>query len=589
MTTQLHDAFVIDGVRKTEDGYLAAFAKVARTGIQIYRGSELGRPDLDKVRVYRPPEEVFHADALKSFAHRPVTMRHPPVPVTAKNWKKFAGGQTGDEVVRDGEFVRVPLVMMDSAMIDAYERDGIKELSMGYSTDIQWRTGVTDAGEEYDAVQTDIRANHLALVPVARGGDQLRLGDEDDLDDEDLNDNWSDAARAAALEARKHRSQMKYHDDQGHLAGYSAKGGNSANHNYAALQHEKAATAFEKAAEAYKKGDKDEGDKHAQHAKKKARVAWRAMDSVGDETDLYDREFDEKERKKLAKTGAAMPGGEFPIETIGDLKNAIQAIGRAKDPVAAKAHIKSRAKALGAEELLPGAWTTDEMSTCPKCGAKMTGKKCPECNYVKDSTEGEYTMKLVLDGLTVNVADDQSGAIIEKHIATLTKQVTDARAELTTVTDAQKKMATDLAAATTLVQTKDGEIAVLKKQVTDAAITPQVLDKMVKDRLAVSDAAKSFLAKEYVFDTKSVEDIRRDAVVAHLGDSAKAMTDEVINGAFLAMTKDAKTVTADQQISSAMMHRPHSTTQVADARDAAYAENIKNLESAWKTPTNKVA
>lgn len=176
---ELHDAFVIDGVRKTGDGYLTAFARVARTGIQKYKGYELGRPDLDVVRVYRPPGEVFAPDAMRSFAHRPVTLKHPPRPVTAQNWKQYSGGHTGDEVVRDGEYVRVPMTMMDSALVDAYERQGIRELSMGYSTDIQWTPGVTDAGEQYDAVQTAIRANHLALVPVARGGDQLRVGDRD--------------------------------------------------------------------------------------------------------------------------------------------------------------------------------------------------------------------------------------------------------------------------------------------------------------------------------------------------------------------------------------------------------------------------
>src|SRR4051812_27104347 len=105
----LYDTFTLDGVRRTADGYLAAFAKVARTGIQEYRGSELGRPDLGVVRVYRPPEEVFSADALHSFAHRPVTLRHPSQPVSSKNWRKHAGGQTGDEVVRDGEYIRVPM------------------------------------------------------------------------------------------------------------------------------------------------------------------------------------------------------------------------------------------------------------------------------------------------------------------------------------------------------------------------------------------------------------------------------------------------------------------------------------------------
>jgi hypothetical protein len=43
-TVQLHDNFLIDGVRRTSDGYLTAMARVARTGIQEYRGYELGGP-----------------------------------------------------------------------------------------------------------------------------------------------------------------------------------------------------------------------------------------------------------------------------------------------------------------------------------------------------------------------------------------------------------------------------------------------------------------------------------------------------------------------------------------------------------------
>jgi hypothetical protein len=52
-------------------------------------------------------------------------------------------------------------------------------------------------------------------------------------------------------------------------------------------------------------------------------------------------------RKKSAEKGHALPDGSYPIENVEDLKNAIQAIGRAKDPAKAKAHIKKRARALG--------------------------------------------------------------------------------------------------------------------------------------------------------------------------------------------------------------------------------------------------
>lgn len=376
--TNLTDSFVIDGVRKTGDGYLTAFAKVARTGIQEYRGVELGKPELDKVRVYRPPEEVFHADAMRSAAHRPVTLRHPSVPVTAKNWKKFSGGQTGDEVVRDGEYLRVPMVMMDESLVDAYEKHGIKELSLGYSTDIQWRSGVTDAGEEYDAVQTAIRVNHLAVVPVARGGDQLRIGDEDN-------------------------NQL-----------------------------------------------------------------------------------------------------------------------------------------------------------------------------------GENAMKLVIDGLPVTVADERDGAIIEKHIAKL-------MGELKTITDSfddyKKKKKEDEEEAKKVkdsVAAKDGEIAVLKKQVADAAVTPEKLDVMVKARSAVIDKAKTLVGDQYVFDGKSVETIRKDAVRAHLGDEANTMDDATVSGAFAALTKDAKSGDSAAQLADATLRRPHGGTHVVDARDKAFDDRDKAYSEGWK-------
>lgn len=171
------DTFQIDGVRKTADGYMVAQARVARTGIQVYAGYEVGKPEMASVRVYRPADEVFSKDAMRSFAHRPVTLDHPTVPVDASNWRDHARGTTGDEIVRDGDFIRVPLMLTDAATIDAVE-GGKRELSMGYAAELDFTSGFTDNGEEYDAVQRNIRANHLAVVTVARGGSKLRIGDQ---------------------------------------------------------------------------------------------------------------------------------------------------------------------------------------------------------------------------------------------------------------------------------------------------------------------------------------------------------------------------------------------------------------------------
>jgi hypothetical protein len=171
------DTVNLGDARLTRDGYLVTDAKIARTGIQLYAGVEVGRPDMPTVRVYRSEAEVFSKDSLASFAHRPVTIDHPHVRVTADNWREFAVGDTGGDVARDGEYVRVPLTLMDKSAISAVQ-SGKRQLSAGYSCDLEWTAGTTPQGEAYDAMQVGIRANHLAVVDAARAGPVCRIGDD---------------------------------------------------------------------------------------------------------------------------------------------------------------------------------------------------------------------------------------------------------------------------------------------------------------------------------------------------------------------------------------------------------------------------
>lgn len=173
----LTDTLALDGVRITRDGYLVADVKASRTGIQTYMGAEVGKPDMAQVRVYRPESEVFSTDALASFTSIPVTVDHPPETVTSDNWRKYAVGNTGEEVARDGQSMRIPLIVKDAAAIKSVQ-DGKRELSCGYTCDLDWTAGITKDGLEYDAVQRNLRGNHLAIVSVARGGHDLRIGDE---------------------------------------------------------------------------------------------------------------------------------------------------------------------------------------------------------------------------------------------------------------------------------------------------------------------------------------------------------------------------------------------------------------------------
>lgn len=170
------DSVEIAGTRKRDDGYLVVDARVARTGIQRYLGVEVGKPDLDFVDVYRPEAEVFSDEAMASFAHRPVTDDHPTEQVTADNWKKLSVGQTADEVSRDKKFLRVPLMVADAETISKVE-SGKRELSAGYTCDLKFEKGTTSDGKAYDAIQTNIRANHVAIVQRGRAGKECRIGD----------------------------------------------------------------------------------------------------------------------------------------------------------------------------------------------------------------------------------------------------------------------------------------------------------------------------------------------------------------------------------------------------------------------------
>ena len=159
-------------VKKTADGYLSANAKALRTGIQEYLASELGMVGDHIVKVMRPPESVFSKDSLSSAVHIPVTLGHPEELVTSDNWKDYAIGEVGSDVMRDGEYASFSLMVKDKAGLAAYDA-GTREISMGYVADMM--PAPDDA--DYDFIMGPPKYNHLALVDKARAGSEARIGD----------------------------------------------------------------------------------------------------------------------------------------------------------------------------------------------------------------------------------------------------------------------------------------------------------------------------------------------------------------------------------------------------------------------------
>lgn len=163
----------------TDEGFLITNAKISRTGIQDYYAFELGLDDRDPtdiIKIFRSEEEVFSEDSLQSFANKTITDNHPPEMITVANAKQFAVGHSGNTVTRDGDFAEAILHFTDQEIIKKVE-SGKVELSNGYTSDLEWTPGVTSDGENYDAVQKNIRGNHIAVVDSGRCGASCSISD----------------------------------------------------------------------------------------------------------------------------------------------------------------------------------------------------------------------------------------------------------------------------------------------------------------------------------------------------------------------------------------------------------------------------
>ena len=172
------DSVPVTGVRRTEDGYLVAEARVARTGIQDYLARELGLDgDPNRiVRVYRPEEEVFNDASLGTYDGATVTNDHPKDLVTAKNYKAVAVGEVRGSGRRDGDFVVCDLIIKDQKTIDDINA-GKCELSAGYTAEYVHGPGTTADGQDYEYTQRNIIINHQAVVTKARAGGIARVFD----------------------------------------------------------------------------------------------------------------------------------------------------------------------------------------------------------------------------------------------------------------------------------------------------------------------------------------------------------------------------------------------------------------------------
>jgi hypothetical protein len=168
---------------RRDNGFLRVDGRIARANVvQEYR-----KADGTVSRELRIPEEVFAADSLASMAQLPVTNRHPPGMLNAKNARKYTVGSVGENVRQDGDYVAATMMITDEDAIDAAEH-GRSQLSVGYTCELepfdaasQDHAALAAKYGKFDSIMRNIRGNHVALVDVARAGPgaSLRLDAND--------------------------------------------------------------------------------------------------------------------------------------------------------------------------------------------------------------------------------------------------------------------------------------------------------------------------------------------------------------------------------------------------------------------------
>lgn len=156
--------------KRLPNGWLRLDAYFTRTGVLLYRN-----PDGTVRRELRLPEEVFKADSLETLKMVPVTDGHPSEFLDSSNTAKYQRGHTGESIRNDGTRLGGSVMVIDSKLAGELERGSKREVSCGYTCELEESPGVTESGERYDCIQRGIVYNHVAIVERGRAGPDVRV------------------------------------------------------------------------------------------------------------------------------------------------------------------------------------------------------------------------------------------------------------------------------------------------------------------------------------------------------------------------------------------------------------------------------
>ncbi len=162
----------------TPEGYLRAEATFARDGVLQYLTSD------GKIRrELRTPEA--NKQALTSFGLKPISFEHPHELINSENAKQYSVGLSDSTVVYEDGFVKGVITVLDSEAVKSIKDKETVQISAGYKCNIIPKPGVWK-GQHYDAIQTDLEINHIAITKKGRAGEEVAIHLDSNFQNEDV-------------------------------------------------------------------------------------------------------------------------------------------------------------------------------------------------------------------------------------------------------------------------------------------------------------------------------------------------------------------------------------------------------------------
>lgn len=170
LTTRLDTVPIREPYVDKDTGFLhVKRVPIARAMVQMYRKAD-GSTD----REAKLPTEILSDATVASANNKPVTDNHPHGLVNTSNSKELMKGLTDSKAHVEGDMLFNDITITDPDLIKEITQGGKRELSIGFQTEVVPESGEYN-GVKYDAVQKNIRINHVAVVNRGRAGHTVRL------------------------------------------------------------------------------------------------------------------------------------------------------------------------------------------------------------------------------------------------------------------------------------------------------------------------------------------------------------------------------------------------------------------------------